>query len=237
MLLTQPMVAASVPLWDRVWPATLLVLIGDVVVIVGVFVAYWIYHKQDRRADIQRQKSTLAHLEGVRDALRDWHDNFFNTPYKGQAADDRAELDFNLVMRGGYMTNYRVATEPVASLIRPAAGIEPYSRKTVRAANIALSRMTVFNQLVQQQTDFVAFNTVELRRLSRQQPVTLHSLLAALDSPPMPDDDPRRPIAEAARSISSQLHGVIDDASWYLELRAALDENIDELTALLATRL
>jgi hypothetical protein len=223
-----------VPWDDRAWIGTLLVAIGDAVVIVGVFVAYWIYHRQNLLADSQRRESTLAHLEGVRDALREWHDNFFNTPYKGQAALDRAELDFNLVMKGNYMTNYRVATEPVVSLIQPPADLWPFSRETVRTANVALSRMTVFNQLVQQQTDFIALNTVELRALSKQEPETLETLLAALAHPPMPEDDPRRPIAEAAKSISAQLHGIIDDAAWYHGLRAALDENIDELTSRLA---
>ena len=205
--------ALSVPWWDTVWIGTILVSFGDLLVIVGFGVAWWIYKNQDKASAIQRQKSTLAHLKGVKAAMEEWHDNFFTTSYEGTAAQDRSESDFNMVMRGTYIQNYRVPTEPVSSLIEPAGDIWPYSTETVRAANVALARMTVFNQLVQQQTDFNLRHAAELRRL---------------------DEEERKPVALAARRISEDLHGgAIADASWYHELKKALEDNIRLLEAAL----
>ena len=111
------------------------------------------------------------------------------------------------------MQNYRVSIDPVASLIALSGDTWPFSQRTVRAANIALSRMTVFNQLVQQQTDFNVLHVAHLRRFGGRD---------------------RTPIAEAGFTISGIIHGAIDDASWYHDLKLALDLNIVDGWILLA---
>ena len=98
----------------------------------------------------------------------------------------------------------------VASLT-PAGGAWPFSPTTVTAANVALSRMTVFNQLVTHQINVL--HTADLDRL---------------------DNDERRPVALAGR-ISENIHGVIDDAKWYHRLKKAIEENINELEEMLGT--
>lgn len=197
------------PWWDRAWLGTVLIAVGNLLVLTGVAVAWSIYRRQRGDSRRQRKESTLAHLSGVKAALADWHDNFFMTGYEGAAATARAQLDYNHVKAGGYIQNYRVPTEPVASLIRPAEELWPVEPTTIQAANVALSRMTVFNQLVQQQTDFNLRHSVELRRLT---------------------EDEREPIAQAAMRISSDLHGgAIGDSTWYMNLKKSLEDNIGTL--------
>lgn len=71
--------------------------------------------------------------------------------------------------------------------------------------------MTVFNQLVQQQTDFNVRHAVEVKRAQH-------------------DDEWKLAIALTARRISENIHGAaIGDAGWYTELMEALDANITTL--------
>ena len=193
------------PWWDSVWLSTLLVALGDLLVVAAAAVAVWIYGQQRQAADHQMQRASLDHLRGVKAALDEWYDSFFTTSYEGKAADERAEVDAKLVNKGQYMQNYVVPTAPVASLTELSGDTVPFSEKTVLAANVALSRMTVFNQLVRQQTDFNARFGVELYRLSAED---------------------RAPIAEAAKRISHDIHSAIGDKSWYDQLKIALDDNI-----------
>jgi hypothetical protein len=74
--------------------------------------------------------------------------------------------------------------------------------------------MTVFNQLVQQQTDFIAMHAAEIR-----------------------GHRDKEALATAADVISQHLHeGGIGDAEWYRELIHALDANIDQLASALKAK-
>ena len=201
--------ASLVPWWDTVW-------FSDILVVGSVAVALAIYWQQQRGSIRRQRESTLAHLRGVRVAMKAWADGFFGTSYAGDAATDRAELDFNTIMSSGdYFLNFRVPTEPVVSLIQPPGDAWPINSETVEAASVALLRMTVFNQLVQQQTDLHVLHAAELKR-------------------PDIDDQAKLPIALAARRISENIHAdAIGDANWYQNLIEALDANILDLEKML----
>ncbi len=203
-----------VPFWDTTWLSALLLALGDTLILGAAYIAFHVYKLQQDAVNRQRQQASLNHLEGVRASLTDWHDSFFSTSYKGKLAAERAQFDYDQIRKHrSFMQNYRVSIDPVASLIALSGDTWPFSQRTVRAANIALSRMTVFNQLVQQQTDFNVLHAADLRRFGGRD---------------------RTPIAEAGFTISGIIHGAIDDASWYHDLKLALDLNIAELWILLA---
>ena len=106
-----------------------------------------------------------------------------------------------------------VPTEPVASLIEPSGDLWPFSLQTLRAANVALWRMTVFNQFVRQQTEFNTLHAVEMPRVG-------HGHL--------------NQIAEAGFKISTNLHqGESYDGDWYRELKRAVTRDIAEFWVLL----
>jgi hypothetical protein len=201
----------AVPLWDRAW-------FGNALVLVSIVVAVAVYLFQRQGVLHSKRESTLAHVKGVEAAMRGWAQSFFGTSYEGEAAENRCELDFNTIMRGQYVQNFKVPTEPVESLIQPPGDAWPLSSDTVEAAGVALQRMTAFNQLVQQQTDFNLLHAAELRR-------------------PDITEDEKRPIAEAARKICEGIHGfAIGDAGWYGGLMEALQANVEELEVMLQRR-
>jgi hypothetical protein len=188
-----------------------LVLMGDILIIAGLVLSYRIYHRE--RADlIERDtESVLAMLEAMRDGIRAWADPYFTTGYDEQGASERAQGDYKAVMDRSYGQLFRVPTEPLVALIERSVGGSLLRKETVEAANIALWRMGVFNQLVQQQTDFNA------RHLSE------------IYDPALPEAQ-RRALADGARAISTMLHAsVIGDATWYKRLKAELETNIQAL--------
>jgi hypothetical protein len=199
---------ASVPFWDTVWFSDLIV-VGSVVVAVSIYLV-------QKRGSVKRQReSTLAHLKGVKAAMEVWGSDYFDTDYSGAAAKDRGNLDAKKIMNKDYFQNFRVPTEPVASLIQPPEDAWPLQSATVQAASIALLKMTHFNQLVQQQTDFNLRHAAEI---------------AQWDLP----ESTRRWIALGARKISENIHGgVIDDGTWYKDLMKAINANIQTLQTLL----
>jgi len=197
--------ASMTPWWDRT-------VASDGLVVLGFGVVWLFYRKQKRDSKRQMQKAALDHLRGVKAALDAWYDDFFSASYAGSVAGERAHGDYLKIMKFGvYVQNYRVPIEPVSSLIQPTGGTWSFSPETVRAANVALFRMTFFNQLVQQQTDFNRQHAADLRRFNER----------------------RTPIAQAAERISEHIHAVIDNAKWYKELDDALATNIQQLERML----
>jgi len=198
----------SAPWWDAAW-------VSDVVVILSVLVAVAIYWRQRLGSTRRQRESTLAHLKGVKASMEAWADDYFGTGYEGDAAENRSEVDFNAVMQGGYSQNFCVPTEPVVSLIQPPGDAWPISSRTVEAASVALLRLTIFNQFVQQQTDFNLLHAAELKR-------------------PDLSDEAKMPIALASRRISKNIHAsAIGDGSWYKDLIDALDANVQEIEGML----
>jgi hypothetical protein len=207
---------ADVPLWDRVWPGTLFVLVGDILVLVGVIVAWVVYHRQIATANKQRQETSLAHLEGLVALFADRYDAFFGQSYVGKTLFERAAMEHKNVTDGTYGQVYQVPTESLVSLIQPAGDVWPFSAETVRAANVALSRITAFNQLVGQQTQFNALYGSDI--------------LTEQDS----DRRPSRPsLALAAWRLTFDIHGAIGDSTWYADLKTQVTANIRDLKDLL----
>ena len=123
----------------------------------------------------------------------------------------RAQQDDDSVMGGSHCQNFRVPTEPIASLIQQSGEGWLISGETIAAANIALWKIGIFNQLVQQQTDFNAFHLAEFSHVNL-------------------DLTRRNALAQAAWRLSVTIHQYgIGDASWYRRLMTALDHNVEAL--------
>jgi hypothetical protein len=113
-------------------------------------------------------------------------------------------------MDGSYYQNFRVPTEPVVSVIEQ-ADKGWIHRKTIEAANLALWRLGIFNQLVQQQTDF---NAAHLSEFGDPSTTSAH----------------RNTLANAAKKVSNMIHGdAIGDTRWYPNLITEIDRNIQAL--------
>jgi hypothetical protein len=114
-------------------------------------------------------------------------------------------------MHQSYGQVHRVPIEPLTALIEQPGVANLIRKETVESVNFALWRIGVFNQFVQQQTDF---NTLHLAEIG--DPRTPHARRVVL--------------AESARAISKSLHGDgIGDAGWYQTLKDELGKNITEL--------
>jgi len=192
------------PWWDAVWSS-------DILVVSGFGVSWLLYWRQKVGSVRSQRQSTLNHLKGVKKAMESWPKSFFTTNYEGEAAETRSEADYNEIMRGGYGQVFQVSTEPVASLLQPPGGSWPIASETVEAASVALQQMRVFNQLVQQQSDFNSRHAAELRDGNL-------------------DEYRHQAIAMAGRRISRSIHASgIGNAEWFKRLLEALDENIQAL--------
>ena len=185
--------------------------VGDILVSIGIVVAAMVYRLQRVTLERQQIDATLAALHSVRKGMGVYGEaHFGGDGYSQEAADVRANQDYELVKKGSYYQNFRVPTEPIASLIQQREGWL-VSRGTIEAANIALWRVGTFNQLVQQQADFNAHHLSEFndKRLDVVQ---------------------RESLAIAARNISMMIHhDAIGDAKWYHRLMAAIDLNVKVL--------
>jgi hypothetical protein len=111
-----------------------------------------------------------------------------------------------------------VPTEPLEKLATSDAGGDLISVVTVAAANHALWRVHVFNQLVLQQTIFNAVTHSELRDAETT-------------------DARKEAIGQSARIISQVLHhygvdGAASPGGWYERLKNALAADIEKLTAM-----
>ena len=124
----------------------------------------------------------------------------------------------NGIERGGFDLVFVVPTEPLEHLARASPRTGFISVETVSAANVALWRLQVFNQLVGQQTLFNALNAAE---------ITNRSL----------DPERKAALAEAARGMSFTVHrhgiGLANaPGGWYRNLKEALSSDIAELERL-----
>ena len=185
---------------------------GDVLVFVGLGVTYGVYRNQAFNSVMQRVDSTLAILLAVRNGVTPWGDLYFAGGYDNDSAARRAEQDHAAVMAHGYAQVYRVPAEALYELVQGSSDGGPLvSRKTIEAANVALWSIGVFNQLVQQQSDFNAVHQADISDESL--------------SPTC-----REALAKAAEKMSVFIHlRGIGDVTWYAELKTAIDENIRQL--------
>lgn len=208
--------AACLPWIRQAVVGNILAYIGDLLVVCGLVVAWGVYTTQKRDSEIERMRTSRAHLVGVRDVLTQRYDHFFSTDYSGTLAEERAQKDYDhIVSRRDYFQNFCVPTEPLVSLIQPAGLTWPYDEKTVRTATVALSMVTVFNQLVQQQAAYNTQHSAEMLKATEEQ---------------------LKRIALGAKKLSFHIHHLIGDGSWYVSLKDAVDTNIAALDAALALR-
>jgi hypothetical protein len=201
-------IVSDVYSWLRPWFSRtfVLVYIGFVVTIV----IYWLQRLHALRRQID---ATVSLLKAVQAITPYGEEHFGGEGYDAKAAENRSKLDYDKIMEKGYFQNFTVPSEPIASLIQNAGNGWPLNDSTVIAANVALWKLTTFNQLVQQQTDFNVAHVAEFRD-------------ADLDA------DQRKLLAESARGISRMIHEhAIGDSRWYPKLIAELTRNIEELVA------
>jgi hypothetical protein len=188
------------------------VVCGDGLVIVGFGLTYVVYRRQRFDSEEREVVSTLALLHAVRDGMSTWGDlHFGGTGYNEETARTRAQLDHDAVIHGSHSQNFRVPTEPITSLIEQSETGWLISGETIAAANVALWKVGIFNQLVQEQTDFNVLHLAEFSDMNI-------------------DTSQRHQLAEAAWKLSMSIHQHgIGDASWYRDLMGALDRNIETL--------
>jgi hypothetical protein len=207
------------------------VTLGDALTLVGLAVAVFFYALQrasDRRRDVE---SALGLLRAVRHGMgetvgneKGWAAVFYGSTWTGDALDERAQEDYDAVMKGGYNQVFetRVPSAPLEALIvAPGAGglIAP---ETIQAANHALYQVGVFNQLVRQQTEFWRQHLAEIADRNLE-------------------DSRREAIARAAKAQSRMLHASGIGAAgspggWFSALTTAVDVNISTLEAQVASR-
>jgi hypothetical protein len=142
---------------------------------------------------------------------------YFLNGYTQAAAQARANQTHAAVTAGGLDQVFVAPTEALAKLATSAPHEGLVSYKTIAVANFALWKVHVFNQLVQQLTDF---NTAHAAELEGASPARL------------------KEIANAAASLSRQLHGIgigeswnlsTGERGWYGALVDAIDENMKAL--------
>ena len=189
----------------------ILSILAVVFVPVGFDVTIYIYRRQQLDSEDQRVAATIDVLNGVQKGLTEWGDRHFGGDgYLDAEAHRRAEDDYKAIVesQGNYVQNFRVPSEALVSVINHSDLIDV---DTIKAANVALWKIGIFNQLVQQHTDFNARHITEY-------------LAEPLGS------DRREVLGRAAEELSYRMHRYgIEDAGWYKELKRAVDVNITNL--------
>ena len=149
-----------------------------------------------------------------------WGQHYFRTIYTDEVARARAHTTYDLVMNRGIDQVLVLPTEPLAMLATAAPHPGLIEAPTVAVANTALWRVGVFNQLVQQLTDFNAAHAVEITSKATER-------------------ERREDIAAAAMSLSYFVHfdGIGEAGAahpdgtvgWYRALVAGLIVNMKAL--------
>jgi hypothetical protein len=192
------------------------VTFGDALALVGIALAIALYAFQvahSRRRDLEAARAVLRGVE--HGMVRGWGEWFFSTVYTEEGAKQRAFQDAENVQRRGYGQVFLVPNESLASLVNSPAAGDLIDTEAVEAASLALYWVGVFNQLVQQQTDFNARHLAEIR----------DETLSA---------ERRDALASAAFSISHMIHGsgvasANAEEGWYRNLCDRVEANIREL--------
>jgi len=187
-------------------------LIGVLLVPIGFAVTIAVYLSQQVKSENQQIDATLGVLRFIIDGMKPWSDDHFGGQgYNEEQAIVRAARDRQCVRDGVYFLNYRVPSELIANLVEHEGTRVAISSDTMAKASEALRRVEIFNQVVQQQTDFLAFHLPAIYNRST-------------------DTVQREAIADTAFAISKVLHeSTIGDAAWYRDLMTAIDRSIVDL--------
>jgi hypothetical protein len=198
----------------------------DVLTVAALALAWFIYRLERHsgwRAEVDAAYGSLqavhhGMVEGVTESQPDgWGQLYFLNEYTPAAAQARAAQTYHAMMGGGFDEVFVVPTEPLAKLATATPNEGFISNATIAAANFALWRVHVFNQLVQQLTDFNTAHAAEVESATGAR---------------------RKELANAAAALSRQLHGdgigrswTLPDGSpgWYKALVDAIDKNMNAL--------
>jgi hypothetical protein len=139
--------------------------VGDGLAVTGLGVAVLLYALQSALARRREVLAARASLLGVRAGMLDgWGSWFFSHVYGEADAAARAMEDAELVRKErGHHQVFLVPREPLVALATSPAAGDLISDDTVESASLALYWIGVFNQLVQQETDFNALHLAEIR--------------------------------------------------------------------------
>jgi hypothetical protein len=170
------------------------------------------------------QKTALSSAQALLRAVRDgmiqgpsggpgWGELYFSKVYTLEVHGERTEETRQRIMSRHFDQVFVVPAEPLRLLAT--ASPDPISPRTVAAANTALWRVEVFNQLVFAQTAFNAEIAAELTDRCTT-------------------ESGREDLAEAAALLSGMVHGdgiggANAPGGWYRELKDAVESNINEL--------
>jgi hypothetical protein len=189
------------------WPS----VVGDLLIFVGFGLTFFIYRREQTASKRRDVASVLATLTAVRRGMEGWGNAYFSRGYDDLSAAVRAEEDFRAVKAGKFEQIFKVPVEPLMAVIQRTSEGWLIDTEMIEAANIALWKLTTFNQLVQQHTDFNALHAAEI----------CDTHLPAIR---------RDAIAAAAKEISTTVHRYgVDDARWYHDLLCKLDINVEKL--------
>jgi len=146
------------------WTLTVtLTLVGDMLIFGGFAATICVYRSQQVQSENQLIDATLGVLHGIRDGMKPWADNHFGgSGWDEVQAAARAEKDRQCVREGVYFLNYRVPTELIVNLLQHSGTRAALSSETITLAGEALRKVGIFNQIVQQQTDFLAAHLPEI---------------------------------------------------------------------------
>ena len=181
---------------------------GDILVVIGFVVAYAIYRKQRFDGTVLQLDSTINVLTAVMEGMKPWGNLYFGgAGYSLQAAQGRAQDDYDAVMDKRVPQVFRVPTDPIENLVQQPWEGWLIDSDTIVRANIALWKAGIFNQFVDQQTAFLTLH--------------MHDILGSVIDPRQ-----RRDLARAYKTITVRMHwdGIGDDR-WYPELMEAIKES------------
>ncbi len=193
----------------------------------GALLATWVVFRLERHA---RQQSAVGAARAVLNAAlhgmvkgfgdqRGWGDIYFATRYTPAVLAEQASEAHRVVLAEQRFSQvFEVPTEPVAAVATAVYPTDLLLERTRFAANTALWRLRVFNQLVRLQTTFNSQHTAEVVN-------------------PETPAERREELAAASASIAVMLHGNgIGEAAapngWYGLFKETLEENVRHLDGL-----
>jgi hypothetical protein len=194
------------------------------------FVFVWLIFRLERAAErraaiaaaratlVATQRGIVLGMPELGDAYQGWGRLYFSKSVNGSMALAAGDAARKLVEHGTSYQLYRVPVGPLERLAAPVRAGGLVSEQTVHAANLALTRITVFNQMVDKQTSFNVAHAVEI---------------ADSQTPP----ERRQAISLAARQMATALHldGIGragETGGWYRRLTEALSADIRRLDQL-----
>jgi hypothetical protein len=188
------------------------VAVGDWIALAALASGFLVYLLQRVSARREAIGAAISLLEALQNGMPTWSEGYFEGTYTPQTANARAQLDAQVIRGGDVAEVYLVPTQPLTALMLQ--GGHYIDRETIEAANRALWQIGVFNQLVQQLTDFNTTHLPDIRDMT------------------LPAER-REALAGGAYAISWLIHSRgIGPATWYVELRTALTANIARLKEL-----